>query len=489
MEDIIDANTKKELKTKTLKGFFWRFGERISSQAISFVVSIVLARLLVPEDYGVVAMTMIFMAIANTLAISGLGNSLIQKKDADDLDFSTMYHAGLVFSIVLYLILFLSAPYIAIACHEERVAPVLKVLGLMLPISSINSIQQAFVSRQLEFKKFFYATSIGTVLSGLIGIIMAYCGYGVWALVGQQLSNSLINTFTLNRIIRWRPQWSFSLERFRDMYSFGLKLMGASLLGQIFNQLKSLIIGVKYLPTDLAFYNRGDHFPQLIAGNINSTINAVLFPAISKLQDDKAAVKNSIRRSIMTSCYVMVPVLFLLAATADKIVLILLTEKWMPCVPFMQVLCLSYCVEIFGTANLQTFNALGRSDITLKLELIKKPLFLVIIVVAMYISPLAIAIGGCIYNVISVTINVWPNKKLINYGLLDQVRDTLPQFLIGFFMALIVHFLGRLKLNIFLLLGIQLVAGVLIYWIFSVIFSLESYKYFLNNVRLLKKKN
>lgn len=486
-EEIIDTDSKKDLKSKTLKGFFWRFGERISSQAVSFIVSIVLARLLEPEDYGVVALTMVFMAIANSLAISGLGSSLIQKKDADELDFSTMFHAGLILSFVLYLILYITAPYIAIACHEERVAPVLKVLGLMLPISSINSIQQAYVSRKLDFKKFFYATSIGTIISGVVGIIMAYCGYGVWALVGQQLTNSVVNTFTLNRIINWHPQWLFSFERLKELYSFGLKLMGSNLIGSISNQLKNIIVGVKYQPADLAFFNRGEHIPHLIANNINNTINAVLFPAISKLQDDRSAVKNAIRRSVMTSTFVMVPIMFLIAVTSDKIVIILLTKKWLPCVPFMQVLCINCCLEILGTANLQTFNALGRSDITLKLEFIKKPIYLLIILTAMYYSPLAIAIGCCIYSFISTAINAWPNKNLINYSLVEQVKDVLPQFLIGIIMAVVIYLVGFLDVNIYLMLIVQIIIGVVVYWSLSVFFSLESYRYFWDNIKFIKK--
>ena len=184
------------------------------------------------------------------------------------------------------------------------------------------------------------------MVSGIVGVALAYTGFGVWALVGQQLTNHVVNTLTLNRIIRWRPQWAFSYSRFKGLFSFGSKLMCANFIGTFFNELKSFIVGARYTPADLAFYNRGESMPALIGNNVNTTINAVLFPAISKLQDDKEGVKRAIRRSMMTSSYVMFPLLFILAATADKVVLILLTEKWMPCVPFMRVLCIGYCMTV-----------------------------------------------------------------------------------------------------------------------------------------------
>ena len=331
-----------DLKKKTVGGFFWRFGERIASQSVSFIISIILARLLFPQEYGVIALSMVFINITNVFAVSGLGTSLIQKKDADDVDFSTMFYAGIFISVALYGLLFLAAPFIADLYHSELVCPVLRALGLVVPIQAVNSIQQAAVSRGLDFKKFFFATSVGTVVSGIVGVALAYTGFGVWALVGQQLTNHVVNTLTLNRIIRWRPQWAFSYSRFKGLFSFGSKLMCANFIGTFFNELKSFIVGARYTPADLAFYNRGESMPALIGNNVNTTINAVLFPAISKLQDDKEGVKRAIRRSMMTSSYVMFPLLFILAATADKVVLILLTEKWMPCVPFMRVLCIGY---------------------------------------------------------------------------------------------------------------------------------------------------
>lgn len=472
-----------DLKKKTVGGFFWRFGERITSQAISFIISIILARLLLPQEYGIIALSMVFINIINVFAVSGLGTSLIQKKNADDLDFSTMFYAGLVISLIVYVLLFLAAPYVAELYQNELVCPVLRMLGLAVPIQAINSIQQAFISRNLNFKSFFYATSVGTIVSGIVGVALAYWGWGVWALVGQQLSNYTVNTLTLNRIVRWKPQLIFSYGRFKELFSFGSKLMCANFLGTFFNELKSFIIGAKYSPGDLAFYNRGESLPALITNNINTTINAVLFPAISQLQNDREGVKRAIRRSMMISSFVMFPLLFMLATIADKIVLILLTERWMSCVPFMRVLCLGHCIAVLGTANLQAINALGRSDITLKLELVKKPFYVVVICIAMFISPLAIAFANVFYGLFGVVLNAWPNKKLVGYKFSEQFTDIYPQLLLSLIMSVAVYVVGLLNFDVYLLLGMQLLLGFGIYWVMSKWFSLESYDYIISIVK------
>lgn len=478
-----------DLKKKTVGGFFWRFGERIASQSVSFIISIILARLLFPQEYGVIALSMVFINITNVFAVSGLGTSLIQKKDADDVDFSTMFYAGIFISVALYGLLFLAAPFIADLYHSELVCPVLRALGLVVPIQAVNSIQQAAVSRGLDFKKFFFATSVGTVVSGIVGVALAYTGFGVWALVGQQLTNHVVNTLTLNRIIRWRPQWAFSYSRFKGLFSFGFKLMCANFIGTFFNELKSFIVGARYTPADLAFYNRGESMPALIGNNVNTTINAVLFPAISKLQDDKEGVKRAIRRSMMTSSYVMFPLLFILAATADKVVLILLTEKWMPCVPFMRVLCIGYCMTVLSTANIQAVNAVGRSDITLKLEFIKKPFYVVAICFAMFISPFAIAVANVLYGFVGVLLNTWPNKKLVNYKLAEQFSDISPQLLLSLAVAAVAYLVGLFEMNCYLLLGMQLVVGFGLYWLASKKLSLESYTYIVSTVKSFRNKN
>lgn len=466
-----------DLKSKTIKGFIWRFNERLISHLINFVATLVLARLLMPEDYGVIAIVMVFVNIANVFVINGLNTALVQKKNVDDIDYDTVFYATLILSSILYLILYFMAPYIALYYNNTEVSKVLRVLGLLLPLSSFNSVQNAKVSRNLNFKYFFFVTSISVLISGFAGVLLALCDYGVWALVGQQLSNVILSTIFLSSIIRWHPKIRFSYNRLKGFINFGGNLMFASLFGTIFNQLRNFLVGMKYTPADLAYMTTGDSFPSLISNNIDASINAVLFPALSKVQDDRNEVKQGMRRAMMSSCYIVVPCLFMLIGIADKLVLLLLTDKWIAAVPYVRILSVGYCFSILSNANLQSLSAIGRSDIVLKLEFFKKPFLLLILLVSMHISPLAIAGGTTIYSFIVLIINLYPNKKLINYGLLEQFKDVTPQFFLSIIMSIVVFVIGYVNLNIIFVLSIQIISGILIYIGLSHLFKLQSYMY------------
>jgi len=300
---------KDSLKSKTISGLFWRFGERITAQLISFVVSIILARILLPEQYGTIACVTIFITLANVFVTSGLGTALVQKKNADELDFSTMFWASLSLSIVLYLILFFTAPLIANIYHDSLLIPVIRIMSIKIPIAAISSIQQAYVTNRMIFKKFFFSTLFGTLVSAIVGIIMAINGFGVWALVAQYLTNSTIDTIVLFVTIDWRPKFTFSKKRFDSLFSYGWKIMASSFIGTFFNQLRSLIIGVKYTSADLAYNNKGEQIPSILADNLNIAYDSVLFSSISKVQDDKESVKNLLRKATKTSAYILCPLL------------------------------------------------------------------------------------------------------------------------------------------------------------------------------------
>ena len=288
----------KKLKKKTINGLFWRLGERVTAQFISFVVSIFLARLLSPNEYGIVALVMIFINLADVLVTSGLGTSLVQKKKADELDFSTMNIASVVFSISVYLVLFICSPIISKIYNNSTLTAVLRVLGIKIIIAAINSIQQAYVQRKMIYKKFFFATLIGTIISAVVGIVMAKKGYGVWALVAQYMTNSTIDTIILFFSIDWKPKLHFSWKRFKKLFEFGSKVMLSSFIGCLFEQLRGLLVGLRYSSQDLAFNNKGEQLPVMIYSNINSTIESVLFSTISKIQDDKIKLKYVVRRMI-----------------------------------------------------------------------------------------------------------------------------------------------------------------------------------------------
>lgn len=472
-----------KLKHKTITGAFWSFGQKLFSQGVGFIVSMILARLLMPADYGLIAMTSIFLAVAGIFADSGLGTSLVQKENVDHLDYNTVFYAGLAISFFLYIILFFSAPWIGVLYHNDRIVPIIRVMGIGLMLSSVNSVQSATVTRNLDYRKFFKVTLIGSFVSAISGVAMAYTGFGVWALVLSGLLSSIVNTITMNRLTQWRPKIEFSFERLKGLWRFGINFMATNLLGTFFDQLRGFLIGIKYKPADLAFYNRGMSIPQLLTGNVQGTLDGVLFPAISRVQNDKSQVKQAIRRSMMTSSFFVFPLMFLLSAVSDKLIVIIYGSKWVMAIPFMQVICFKYCFGIIGGANLQAMNAIGRADITLKLEFIKKPLYFAIIFGTMFISPLAMCIGNTVYDLIGASINAQPNKKLIGYSYLEQLKDLAPQMILSLIMATVVFFIGKISFNIYIMAFLQIVVGLGLYWMMAKLLKLECLAYIEKTVK------
>ena len=448
-----------------------------------------LARLLVPEDYGTIALVTVFTVILQVFVDSGLGTALIQKKDADDLDFSSVFYFNFVVCLILYAGMFMAAPYIAKFYDDISLTPVIRVLSLTIVISGVKGIQQAYVSRNMLFKKFFFSTIGGTIFSAFLGIGMAYAGFGVWALVAQQLSNTMIDTLILWITVKWRPKKMFSWQRLKELLAFGWKLLVSALLDTGYNNLRNLIIGKMYSPTDLAFYNQGDKFPKIIITNINTSIDSVLLPTMSNSQDDRERIKQMTRRAIKTSTYVMAPLMMGLAFCAEPIVSLILTDKWLPCVPFLRIFCITYMFWPVHTANLNAINAMGRSDWFLKLEIIKKVVGLTILLSTMWFGVMAMAYSLLLGSVLSQIINSWPNKKLLNYGYLEQVRDFAPGILLAVIMGICVYFIGYISLSVIFKLIIQIVSGALIYIAGSAILNLEEFQYLLGMIKSCMKKS
>ena len=457
--------------------FIWRFAERCGAQLVTFIVSIVLARILMPEDYGTVALVTVFTTIMQVFVDSGLSTALIQKKDADDLDFSSVFYFNFAVCIILYLIMFLAAPVIASFYEMPELTPIVRVISLTIVISGIKGVQQSYVSRNMLFKRFFYATIGGTIFSAFLGVLMAYAGFGVWAIVAQQLSNTAIDTLILRITVKWRPKLMFSWERLKGLLGFGWKLLCSALLDTGYNNLRNLLIGKIYSSSDLAFYNQGDKFPKLIATNINTSIDSVLLPAMSSEQENKEKVKNMTRRSIMVSCFIMAPLMIGLACCASNIVTIVLTEKWLPCVFFLQIFCITYMFYPIHTANLNAIKAMGRSDLFLKLEIWKKVIGMVLLLSTMFISVEAMTYSLLISTLTSMIINSWPNKKLLNYSFLEQMKDILPSIFLAVGMGVAAYFIGFLPIPTLPLLLIQVTCGGVIYIVGSAVFKLEPYVY------------
>lgn len=472
-------------KVSIFSGFFWKFNEQIASQVVSFVVSIILARILAPKEYGIVALVNVFIVIMEVFVTTGFSSALIQKQNVTRLDFSTLFHCSFVFSILLYGIIFSCSGLIAAFYHNKMLIPVIRILSLRLPISAFNSIQMAYVSRRMAFKKIFVSTTVATIVSGVLGIILAYSNFGVWALVWQGLTSVLFQTMVLFFQIPWRPYFEFSWTEAKVLMNYGWKVLAANFLGTFFLQFRSLIIGRFYNAADLAYYNRGSRFPELISNNVDGTISSVLFPALSQYSDDQKKLKNMTRQSMRMSSFVIFPIMFGLAVAAKPITIILLTRKWLPSVPFMQFLCIAFCFSTISNANIQALKASGRSDVLLELEMLKKPVYLILILSSIKISVLAVAISMMLNNFVEMIIDIFPNKKVIGYSYKEQLKDIVPTFLLSIIMALCILPICLFHFNSILEIVFELLIGIAVYLGGAYLLKLEPLFYLFNYLKRL----
>ncbi len=471
------------------KNFLWRFAERSGAQIIQLVVSIILARLLEPEVFGTIAILMVFITILDVFIDSGLGTALIQKKDADDTDFSSVFYFNICMCIILYSIIFGCAPLIASFYNDTSLITLIRVLGLILIISGIRNIQQAYITKNMLFKKFFFSTLGGTIISAIVGIGMAYQGYGVWALVIQQIVKISIDTLILWITVDWKPKFLFSLDRLKELFSYGWKLLVSALLENIYNKLRQLIIGKLYTRSDLAFYNKGDTFPSLVIANINSSIDSILLPIMSQEQNNIEKVKNYTRKSIQLCTYIIAPIMVGMCVTSYSFIPLLLTDKWTPCIPFLWIFCFTYTFYPIHTANLNAIKALGRSDLFLKLEIWKKAVGLIILVSTMWYGVMIMAYGLLPLSIISQIINAWPNKKLLNYSYLQQLKDIMPGLILSLFTGLCMYVVKFFNFNLLLTFVIQIILGFIVYISVSYLLKLEIFEYLLNILKNFIRNN
>lgn len=471
-----------------MSNVFWRFAERCGAQIIQFIVQIVLARILAPEAYGTVAIVVVIANIFQVFVDSGLGNALIQKKDADDLDFSSVFYFNLIWCFILYGIVFLIAPFIAAFYNNQSLSAIIRVLCLTIIISGVKNVQQAYVSKNLQFKKFFWSTLTGTILSAIVGIWMAYHGFGVWSLVAQRLVNLAVDTFALWIIVKWRPKRMFSFFRLKGLIGYGWKLLASALLDTIYNNLWQMVIGKVYTESDLAYYNQGNQFPNVIVTNINSSIDSVLLPVMSKEQDNKIRVREMTRKAIQTSTYIMAPMMMGLAFTATAVVEVLLTEKWLPCVFFLRIFCITYMFQPIHTANLNAIKALGRSDMFLKLEIVKKIVGITLLMLTVNISVKAMSCSLLVSCVCGQIINSWPNKKLLGYSYLAQLKDIFPNIILAVVMGILILPISFIGLPPIVTLLVQVLFGIVIYLVGSIVTRNESFKYLFSMIAPMLQK-
>ncbi len=483
----MQANNMKE---KVIHGLFWRYMERTLAQVIQMVVSIVLARLLLPQEYGIISLVTVFINVALIFVQSGFGNALIQKKEADHRDFSTVFYFSVLLGALLYGMMFLLAPLISAFYGYEILTPVLRVLSLSLLLAGVNNVQQAYVSRSMQFRKFFLSTAVGSLASAFFGIWAALAGWGIWALVVQQLTNQFLDTLILWFTVGWRPRWEFSVASMKKIYAYGWKLLCSSLLDTVYSNLYTLIIGKRFPSAQVGYYDKGRQFPALIIVNINATIQSVMFPALSSQQGDKRTLKAMTRRAIQTSTFLIFPCMAGLAVVAKPLLVLLLTEKWLMAAGFLQCYCFIYALWPIHTANLQAINALGRSDIYLKLELMKKGTGILLLILTLPFGIRAMMAGCCVNAVIGLCLNAAPNRKLLDYSMGELLRDIAPASLLSLLMAGVIFGIGLFIESMIGKLVVQVICGILIYFLGAAFGHVDSLTYIKETIRQMRvKKN
>lgn len=476
-------------KKNISSNIMWRFMEKFSAKFVTFFVSIILARLLEPSAYGTVALITVFTTILEVFVDSGLGNALIQKKDADDLDFSSVFFFNIAMCTVLYLLMFFAAPLIAEFYDIPELVPIVRVQSITILISGVKNIQYAYVSREMIFRKFFFATLFGTIVSAIVGLAMAAAGFGVWALVAQPLVNYTIDTIVLWITVQWRPKLIFSWTRLKGLLSYGWKLLIAKLVNTTYMKMRDLLIGKIYSTSDLAFFNKGDTFPAVIVPNITASVDAVMFPAMAKEQDNKTRVRELVKKSIHTSSYLVIPMMTGLIACANPLIRVLLTEKWLPCVPFLYMFCVVYAFWPFSIANLNAIKALGHSEKVLKLEVIEKVFSIGLLIITLKMGVIWIGISYMVGELFSTILCAIPNRKLVGYGFIQQFIDLIPLLFASIVMGGIAYSIQFLGLSDILTLVIQVIVGILVYLILSWLLKLQGFIYFYSifKTKILKR--
>ena len=470
MAGLIDKRT-------VFVSLFWKFLERSGTRAAQLLVQIALARLLLPDDFGTVAIVMVFISLAQVFVQRGFSTALIQAQRVDNLDFSSVFYFNLMLASALYMIIYFVSPFVAEFYGDASLITVLRVLALVLFAGALNSVQNAYISRNMLFRKLFTSSIVALFVSGVSGIVAAYAGFGVWALVIEQMVSQIGLATVMWFTVRWRPCRNVSIKRLKVLFSFGWKLLVSSLLGVLYTDIRTLIIGRVYAPSVLGQYNRGQQIPQAIVTAFDGSIQSVMLPTLASHQDDRKRVKEMMRRAIVSSSFLIFPMMIGMAVVAEPLVKVVLTDKWLPAVPFLQIFCLSYALMPIHTANLQAINALGRSDIFLRLEVIKKAIGLIVLAISLPFGVYAIAIGQVISGIISTFVNARPNKRLLDYSYLEQWKDLSPSLLIAAGMGFIVYLSSFVGLEAWQQLVVQVAVGVTVYIGLAKIFRIEAFAY------------
>lgn len=461
---------------KVVTGFLWRFAERISEQVVQLLVSIILARLLAPKDFGTISLVLVFTQVLQVFVDSGVATALIQKKDADDLDFSSVFYFNIVWCSLAYAIAYFAAPAVAAFYGNPDLTPIMRALAITLVVSGPRNVQQAYVTRTMQFRRFFWATLTGTVVSGITSIGLALSGFGVWALVVQQVMNVSVATLVLWATVSWRPTLSFSFERLWGLVSFGWKLLAAGLIDVTYNNIRQLLIGKLYTESDLAFFSRGQQLPMLVVVNVNTSLDSVLLPVMSQKQDDVDGLRSMCRKSMSVNTYVIAPLMMGMAFCAEPLISLVFTDKWLPAVPYLQIFCLTYVFSPLQTITVDAVKALGKSGLYLRLEIAKKAIGMTLLLITMRMGVLAMAWSLFASYLATQAINMWASGRILDYRYREQLRDILPSIALAIGMGCIVRSLALLGLPTIVTLALQFFLGAGIYLGMSRLLRFEAFE-------------
>ena len=462
------------MKSKSVKGMAWVGIESLATQVIRFAIGIVMARLLVPSDYGVVGMLGIFIGISSIFIDSGFGAALIQKKDRTEVDYSTVFYFNLVVACGCYAILFVSAPVIAGFYRMPVLADVCRVVALGLPLGALGMIQRSRLTIELNFRTQTVVSLVSLLSSGGLGIALAYSGCGVWALVCQGIASGVISIVLLWSFSKWRPMFAFSVESFRRFFSYGWKHLCSSLINNVYANIYTIVIGKAFGASDIGYFTRAEGYAALPARTVTDMVVRVNFPILSRLQDDRSALVAAYRNMLRAPMFLLVPMLFGLASAAGPLVEVMIGEKWLPCVPFLQILCVGMVFNPLTLINLNLLYVKGRTDCVLKLELVKKPIAFAIVLGMIPFGIFWMCVGKAVYDFIAFAFNCYYTKKLLDYGLWAQLRDVFPVFCYGLVMASAMRLAMSAFSGAWAKVGVGATVGASVYFIVAAIARDES---------------
>lgn len=447
------------LKTKTIKGVSWSFIDSIAGSGITFIVGIILARILSPKEFGLIGIISIFIAVFNSIVDSGFSNALIRKNDATQIDYNTAFIFNLILSVFLFIGLFFLAPFIGSFFKESQLVPLARAMSAIVLINAFALVQRTLLVKKIDFKTQTKISIIASISSGVIGIAMALTGFGVWSLVAQQISRQLLNTIFLWMFNKWLPKLEFSIKSFKELFGFGWKLLVSGLINTIWMEIYQVVIGKVYSPSALGQYTRAKQFTDIFSSNLTGVVQRVSYPVLSSIQDEQDRLKQAYKKVIKYTMFVSFVLTLGLAAIAKPMVLVLIGEKWLPSVDFLQIICFSAMLYPLHAINLNMLQVKGRSDLFLILEIVKKTIAIGPVLLGIFVDINAMLWGSVLTSIIALFLNAYYSGRDLNYGITEQIKDILPSFLIASFMAVVVWIISFVNISPFILLPVQIIIG------------------------------